>query len=269
MAREIRILLSLAFLFLSFLSMAQPLTNTLRVLSYNIHHGEGLDKKVNLERIAALIRSQQADIAALQEVDQGVERTDRRDLPAELAQLTGMTCVFSNNYSFQGGQYGNAVLTRFPVKTATNLHYKMLRPGEQRGMLQLVLDVHGRELIFLNTHLDFRPDDSERLSNVEEIRALARRYQGRPVILCGDFNDTPGSRTHKGLGEDFEDTWLSAGKGDGYTIPVLNPAKRIDYIWLSRGSGLRATRVEVLKSEASDHLPILAEIQFANPGETK
>jgi len=52
-----------------------------------------------------------------------------------------MTCIFSNNYNFQGGEYGNAVLTRYQVKGWTNTHYKMLRPGEQRGILQLKLDV--------------------------------------------------------------------------------------------------------------------------------
>src|SRR6267143_4106500 len=89
---------------------------TFRVMTYNIHHGEGLDGKVDLLRIADLIKHESADIVALQEVDKGVERTPRRDFPDELAALTGMTCVFSNNYSYQGGEYGNAVLTRFPVK---------------------------------------------------------------------------------------------------------------------------------------------------------
>src|SRR5688572_31668602 len=93
-------------------------TRTFRVMTYNIHHGEGMDGKVDLERIAALIQNEQADIVALQEVDKGVERTARRDLGAELARLTGMQCVFSNNYHFQGGEYGNAVLTRFPIKQA-------------------------------------------------------------------------------------------------------------------------------------------------------
>jgi len=110
----------------------QEAPKTFRVMTYNIHHGEGLDGKVDLQRIADLIKREQADIVALQEVDKGVERTARRDCPGELAALTGMSCVFSNNYHYQGGEYGNAVLTRFPVKRWTNRHYEMLRPGEQR-----------------------------------------------------------------------------------------------------------------------------------------
>src|SRR5439155_26275097 len=114
-----------------------------------IHHGEGLDGKIDLMRISQLITSEGADVVALQEVDRGVARTARRDFPAELAALTGMKCVFNNNYDYQNGEYGNAVLSRFPVKSWTNTHYKMLREGEQRGILRLVLDVHGRDVVFM------------------------------------------------------------------------------------------------------------------------
>src|SRR5688572_9491457 len=120
---------------------------TLRVMSYNIHHGEGLDKRLDLERIAEVITDASADIVGLHEVDRGCERTQKRDLPAELAQLTGMKVVFEKNISYQGGEYGNAVLSRFPIKSSKNTHYKMLRAGEQRGVLQLVLEVHGREVL--------------------------------------------------------------------------------------------------------------------------
>lgn len=234
-------------------------TNTFRVMTYNIHHGEGLDGKVDLLRIAQLIQRERADIVALQEVDKGVERTQKRDLPEELAALTGLSCVFSNNYHYQGGEYGNAVLTRFPIVRWTNRHYQMLRPGEQRGILQLVLNVRGRELLFMNTHIDFRPDDSERWSNVAEIEALTKQYIGLPMILCGDFNDIPGSRVVRRLAEHFDDTWVLVGQGDGFTIPAANPRKRIDYIWISKARNFTPVRVWVPQSEASDHLPVVAE----------
>jgi endonuclease/exonuclease/phosphatase family metal-dependent hydrolase len=237
-------------------------TNTLRVMTYNIHHGEGLDRKVDLQRIADLIKHEQADIVALQEVDKGVQRTAKRDCPAELAALTGMTCVFSNNYHFQGGEYGNAVLTRFPVKRWTNRHYKMLRPGEQRGLLQIVLDVHGRELVFLDTHVDFRGDDTERLLNADEIAEAIQPYRGRPMILCGDFNDTPESRTCQKLAQQFTDTWKAAGAGDGFSIPAEKPRKRIDYIWTSKEPAIQALKIWVPESEASDHRPVVAEFKL-------
>jgi len=236
--------------------------STLRVMSYNIHHGEGLDGKVDLLRIAQLIKEQGADIVGLQEVDKGVERTQRRDFPAELAALTGMTCAFSNNYHHQGGEYGNAVLTKFPVKRSANLHYKMLRPGEQRGILQLVLDVRGREVVFMNTHIDYRPDDSERWSNTEEIESLARLYRGKPMIMTGDFNDTPESRVCRRIAATFDDTWALVGQGEGWTIPVEKPRKRIDYLWISKDKFLLPLKVWVPRSDASDHLPVVAEFEF-------
>lgn len=235
---------------------------TLRVMTYNIHHGEGLDGKVDLLRIAELIKAEGADLVGLQEVDRGTERTQRRDFPAELAALTGMTCVFSNNYAYQGGEYGNAILTRFPVKRRSNLHYQMLRPGEQRGLLQVVLDVHGHEVVFLNTHIDYRPDDAERQLNAGEIEKIATAYAGKPTILVGDFNDTPGSRTITRVGQTFEDTWQLIGQGEGWTIPAAEPRKRIDYIWISKDHSLKPVRAWVPRTEASDHLPVVAEFEL-------
>ena len=234
---------------------------TFRVLTYNIHHGEGLDKKVDVRRIAELIKGEKADIVALQEVDRGVQRTARRDLGAELAELTGLTCVFSNNFHFQGGEYGNAVLTGFSVKSGTNMHYRMLRPGEQRGLLQLELEVYGRKLLFMNTHIDYRPDDSERLQNVAEIEALTRRHRV-PILLCGDFNDTPGSRTHQRLAKIFVDSWSLAGEGEGFTFSAGKPVRRIDYIWVSRDKSLAPVKMWVPRSDASDHLPVAGEFRF-------
>lgn len=254
-----RVCVVAAALLVSLTSLSFAAEAHFRVLTFNIHHGEGVDGKVDLARIAKLIESERADIVALQEVDKGTQRTDRRDFPAEFQELTGMTCVFSNNYSFQDGEYGNAVLTRFPVKAATNTLFKKLRPGEQRGILQLVLDVNGKELVFMNTHIDFRPDDSERLSNVAEIRGLLNQYEGKPVVLCGDFNDVPASRTHKALAALFVDAWQTKGEGDGFTIPVEKPDRRIDYVWTSKEPPVEVLAAKVIATDASDHLPVLVE----------
>ena len=231
-------------------------------MTYNIHHGEGLDGKVDLLRISDVIKREQADIVALQEVDKGVERTARRDFPAELAELTGMTCVFSNNFHFQGGEYGNAVLTRFPIVRWTDAHYKMIRPGEQRGLLQLTLRVWDRELVFMNTHIDYRPDDGERLMNVAEIEGILAGYRGRSIVLAGDFNDNPGSRTHLKMKELFDDTWERVGRGDGFSFPAEAPRKRIDYLWVSKTSAVTPVKAWVAESDASDHRPLVAEFRF-------
>lgn len=257
----LRLLLALCLGLTAALAQTAPPPTTLRVMCYNIHHGEGLDKKVDLERIAKLILEQKADIVALQEVDRGVARTAQRDLPDELSKLTGMAVSFERNIIYQGGDYGNAILSRFPIKSAKNTHYKMLRAGEQRGVLQLVIDVRGRDVLFLNTHIDYRPDDAERFLNMDEVKAIIETAGKMPVILCGDFNSTPESRTIAKVKTFLSDTWELVGKGDGFTIPVLKPNKRIDYIWISRPA-LEPLSMEVLRSEASDHLPVIAELRL-------
>lgn len=235
---------------------------TLRVMTYNIHHAEGLDGRVDTARIAALIQQERADIVALQEVDKGVRRTALRDLTAELAALTGMTGIFSNNFHYQGGEYGNAVLTRFPVKRWTNHHYQMLRPNEQRGILQLKLDVRGRELVVMNTHIDSRPDDAERWLNVGEIEVLTKKHGETPVILCGDFNNLPSGRVYERLNASFQDAWAKVGVGDGFSFPANGANRRIDYIWFTQPEALKPLKSWLPKSAASDHLPLVAEFEL-------
>lgn len=230
-------------------------------MTYNIHHGEGLDHRIDLPRIAALIKSEKADIVALQEVDKGVARTSRRDLTAELAKLTGMTGIFSNNFHFQGGEYGNAILTRFPVLTRTNLRYQMLYTNEQRGVLQVTLDVHGKQIYFMDTHLDFRPGDAERLKNVGELKGLVAVHQDLPIIICGDFNCMPNSATHKAMSDILDDAWPLVSKDPGLTIPADKPKHRIDYEWISHQT-IVPMRAWVPETEASDHRPVMVEYRF-------
>ncbi|MDB6058044.1 MAG: Endonuclease/Exonuclease/phosphatase family protein [Verrucomicrobiales bacterium] len=243
------------------LSINAYAAETFRVMTYNIHHGEGLDHKVDLPRIAALIKKEKADIVALQEVDKGVKRTAGRDLTAEMAKLTGMTGVFSNNFHFQGGEYGNAILTRFPVLKRTNLHYQMLYTNEQRGALQVTLDVHGRHLYFVDTHVDFRPGDAERLKNVGELAQLVTAHRELPIIICGDFNSTPKSSTHQAMAAILDDAWLLASKDAGYSFPADKPDRRIDYQWVSHAT-ITPVRAWVPDTEASDHRPVMVEFEL-------
>ena len=236
-------------------------SKTIRIMTYNIHHGAGIDGKVNIDRIAKVIARENADIVALQEVDRDVKRSHRIDTMARLSELTGMAHAFGKNIEYQGGDYGNGVLTRFPILQEKNLHYRMIRPREQRGLLQLVLEVCGQEVVLMNTHIDPHPDEAERLMHAEKIRATALQYSPRPVIVCGDFNARPESKTIVLMKADFVDVWELVGVGDGKTIPVSNPKKRIDYIFLSKGSQevLKPISADVVRSDASDHLPVIAE----------
>jgi endonuclease/exonuclease/phosphatase family metal-dependent hydrolase len=241
--------------------IAAPSPGLFRVMSYNIHHAEGIDGRLDVERIAKLITGANADIVALQEVDRGTERTARRDLSAELARLTGMNVHFEKNIPYQGGEYGNAVLTRFPIRNARNTLLPLHGAGEQRGALQVVLNVHGRDVLLINTHLDQRRDESERLMSAEALQRIVAAAGSMPVIVCGDFNALPQSRTIEIMRGFLTDAWTVAGKGDGFTIPVKNPARRIDYLWISPET-IEPLQMLVLHSEASDHLPLVGEFRL-------
>ena len=89
---------------------------TLRIMTYNIHVGVGMDKKLDLHRIADVINHEKPDLVGLQEVDRGVKRTEGKDEIAELAQMTRMDYAFAHNLDFQGGQYGVAILSRSAIR---------------------------------------------------------------------------------------------------------------------------------------------------------
>jgi endonuclease/exonuclease/phosphatase family metal-dependent hydrolase len=232
---------------------------TLRVMTYNIQHGAGIDKKIDLLRTAEAINREKPDIVALEEVDKGVERTDKRDLTAELAAMTHLTGYFSNNFHFQGGEYGNAVLTRFPIMMETNTHYHMLHTNEQRGVIQMILDVHGRKLLFMTTHIDYHPGNEERLLNIAQIEEIMTQYPGMPVILCGDFNDFPETPVHAAMAQALTDTWEMVGQGTGVTFPSDKPNRRIDYIWISPDKFVQPLKAWVPDTQASDHRPFVAD----------
>src|SRR5882762_1627926 len=110
---------------------------TLRIMTYNIHTGVGMDKKLDLQRIADVINHERPDLVGLQEVDRGVKRTGGVDEIAELARLTKMEYAFAHNLDYQGGQYGVAILSRYPILKTDHRMYKNKREAERRGMIRI------------------------------------------------------------------------------------------------------------------------------------
>jgi endonuclease/exonuclease/phosphatase family metal-dependent hydrolase len=231
----------------------------LTVISYNIRHGLGMDGKVDLPRIAAVIRASGAQVALLQEVDRGMGRTQRRDLAAELAKALDWQGVFDANLRTKdGGQYGNALLTSLPLKAWKNQVYTQTRPGEPRGLLRATLVWEGRDVELLTTHLDATPDDGERRHQVGLIReALLGLPADRPFILAGDFNALPGGTTLAPLRERWADAWATLETSPGPTFPSDGPRERIDYFWHD-AARVRARRIRIPDTQASDHRPLVA-----------
>ena len=234
----------------------------LRVLSYNIHHGEGVDKSLDIERIADVIKSVKPDVVALQEVDRGVTRTKGMDQPGELSKLTGMEVVFGNNIRYQGGDYGNAVLSRLPIKRRENHPLPALRNGEQRGVIEVELELPGSKtsLLFFATHFDYHPDEAERLASVKFIDELPLFEKQPHAILAGDLNALPESKTLQLLAS----SWNRANDAVQFTFPAEKPVRQIDYILVRPKSRWKTVEFRVLDEPvASDHRPILAVLELA------
>lgn len=239
------------------------------VLVYNIHAGTDTARQGNMARVAELVRATGADLVLLQEVDRNTQRSGPTDQPAVLARLTGYSVAFGQTIGFQGGDYGIALLSRWPIRRDTLIHLAVTAPPgrttegrEQRGVLMAVVDAPGGPLAVLNTHLDASGDDTWRAQEIAGVlRAAATVDTGVPLLLGGDLNALPESPLHQTLVDaGLRDAWLGCGVGDPRTFPVSAPARRIDYLYL-RGD-VRCVDARVLAEYASDHRPVLVRVRL-------
>jgi endonuclease/exonuclease/phosphatase family metal-dependent hydrolase len=234
---------------------------TLRVMSYNIHVGVGMDQKMDLERIAAVINHEKPDLVGLQEVDRGVRRTQGVDEIVELSKLTKMNYAFAPNLDYQGGVYGVAILSRFPIGTIDHRKFQNRRESERRGMLGIEVEVAGQTVNFVTSHLDYQYADG-RLFEAEQLLRALDGLKG-PVILVGDLNDEPAGDAYKLMTSKFQDAWItSKTKEDGFSYPADKVAKRIDYIFFRMTDAVKAKKAWTVHSLASDHVPVVVELEL-------
>jgi endonuclease/exonuclease/phosphatase family metal-dependent hydrolase len=237
----------------------------LRVLVYNIHAGKDANGEANVERVAALVRALDADVVLLQEVDRGTERSERVDQLAELERRTGLRGAFGKTLDYQGGEYGIAILSRWPI-TADTLVGLPVEPPQQRaggsyeprGALHVVIDAPGGVLHVIDTHLDPSADDGYRIQEVGAVRSVAEaaRADSPRVLVGGDLNAEPGTRVVGHLAQSFlRDAWLGCGDGPGLSYPAEEPVKRIDYLLIP--DAFECVRAEVVTTDTSDHRPLL------------
>lgn len=230
-------------------------------MSYNIHVGVGMDKKLDLQRIADVINKEKPDLVGLQEVDRGVQRTQRIDEIVELSKLTRMDYAFAFNLPYQGGQYGVAILSRFPIRATDHRLYKNLREAERRGFIRAEVMIDGRLVHFATTHLDYQHDDG-RLFEAQQMLAFLSDVKG-PLIVVGDFNDIPTGDTSKLMRSLFDDAWLVT-RDEGFSYPADKPTKRIDYIFTRLSDGIKTKRAWVVNTLASDHIPVVADLEIGS-----
>lgn len=233
---------------------------SLRVMTYNIHVGVGMDKKLDLERIANVILNEHPDLVGLQEVDRGVKRTELRDEILELAKLTGMDYAFAHNLDYQGGQYGVAILSRLPIQKIDHRKYENTREAERRGMIRVEVKLDNRTINFVTTHLDYQHEDG-RVFETEQMLSFLEGVKG-PLIVVGDFNDEPTGSAYKLMLKTFQDAWMTGkAKDAGLSYPADKPTKRIDYVFTRQSDRIRAKRAWIVDTLASDHLPVIVELE--------
>ena len=170
-----------------------PAPKALRVLTYNIHHGEGTDGKLDLARIAGVVKAARPDVVALQEVDRNTARTGKVDQAAELARLTGLHAAFGQAIDLQGGGYGLAVLSRFPLKGVRTDPLPGKAGQEARVVMRATVEPGGGwpAVTVLNTH--FQHDDGPtREAQAAKLDELFGTAEGT-FVLAGDLNAAPGS----------------------------------------------------------------------------
>src|SRR6056297_1972418 len=207
-----RLIIFLFFIFSieSVSAMPNGLSTELKVMTFNIHHGASTENIVDLNAIAEVICSLQPDFVALQEVDKHTGRTFKKDIAAELGQKTGMNHLFRASMPFDGGFYGNAVLSRYPIIRGCRLDLPSNRDNEPRTAVEATIRLpNGNNILFVSTHLDHHTDTRDRK---KQARALNRNLLPAqyPIILAGDFNDVPGSRPIRIL----EKKWKSTCRPD-------------------------------------------------------
>jgi endonuclease/exonuclease/phosphatase family metal-dependent hydrolase len=166
-------------------------------------------------------------------------------------------------------QYGTAILSRYPIVESENTLLPKLGTSEQRGLLEALISVRGLRYRFYNTHLQHNSPDAasgqaQRTMQVEAIVAEMREER-EPHALVGDLNAEPDAPELRPLYWRLADAWPAGGLGPGFTMSSTAPARRIDYVLVSRD-----TRVEgayVPRTIGSDHLPVVADVALPRRGD--
>jgi endonuclease/exonuclease/phosphatase family metal-dependent hydrolase len=229
----------------------------LRVMTYNIHQGISADGAVDLDEIASVVGSQKLDIVGLNEINRARPNYGLIDTLPLIGRMAQMEYRFGATYD--DGQYGNALLTRYPITEWKNTRYAA-KSNEFRAVLRAVITTPIGPITFFVTHLDnINGDKSVRGSQVTELLKIWN--QTPRSIIVGDLNAEPEKPELQALYQaGLVDALAASGNGDVYTFWDVNPqpGRRIDYILVT--PDLKIIKTQTIPTRASDHLPVVAEI---------
>jgi len=233
-------------------------SQSLKVMSYNIHVGQNSKNEDRLKEIAKFIKVSKADIIGLQEVDSVCNRSGKVDQMKFLAEQTGMYYAYARHFAFDGGSYGLGILSRYPLHNVKNNRISVTITGksETRALLSANFFRKRKEISFATVHMDYRDQRSRLKQSAEIVNMLSENKI--PVILTGDFNARPGTKELLALENFFADvSYLS-----GPTYPALKPLNRIDFIMLSKAHLNKVKKQKTFAVEYSDHLPVVSSFRW-------
>ena len=228
----------------------------LKILCYNIHHANPPSKVgfIDIDAIARVINDSKADVVTLQEVDKNTVRSGKMDQAKVIAEKTGMNYHFFKAIDHDGGDYGLAILSRFPLKDIKSFPLPQKVLAEKRILAQVTIKIVKQDVIFANTHMDATRGHENRTAQMQFITDLYKNTTA-PIIISGDFNSKDGSEAIKLLDQQFKRTCITNCPP---TVPQINPRSTIDYI-ATKNIDWPMLKHEVIEEiYASDHRPISA-----------
>lgn len=235
--------------------------NVIKVLSFNILHGATTNGDFDLDKIAQVIKDADPDLVALQEVDYKTNRAKKYDLATELGWRTKMAPLFARAMSFDGGEYGEGILSKTSFVQTRNVALPFTPGNEPRSAAAITTILSGGDTIsFIGTHLDHLRNEKDRISQAKKINEVFSKNK-YPSILAGDLNAVPGSNTMN----IFEEIWMGSydKKNPQPTIPSDGPTKKIDYVMFFPENRWKVLDKKVIcDAIASDHCAYLVTLEL-------
>jgi endonuclease/exonuclease/phosphatase family metal-dependent hydrolase len=236
-------------------------------MTYNVHRCVGVDKKLDIARVAAVIAALKPDVVALQELDVGRLRTGGVDQAHALAETLGMRRHFNAAMNVEEEQYGDAILTALPerlVKAGPLPHYRRVPGNEPRGAVWITVEKDGVEVQVINTHLGLVPQEQQKQAAALIGDWMTHPKWKGPAVLLGDFNATPYSATYRMFTAVMRDAQSGRAEPPTATFPSGFPFLRIDHVFLEGEMTVVAVEspYDARARKASDHLPLLVELDL-------
>ena len=234
-----------------------------KIMSYNIHHANppSMPDVIDMEAIIEVIRKENPDLVALQEVDVLTKRSGQIDQAKLIAEALGMHYYFAKAIDFDGGEYGQAILSKQPFTNPQIHHLPAVASSNAEPRILITIDISvsdQQSITFATTHLDAQRDPQNRNMQAQELVRIAADNT-HPMVIAGDLNMTTDQEAFAILEKVLRPTCTTCG----FTIPVIAPKKTIDFILLRNQDSWEVISNEVVQEHyASDHLPVTAVLRW-------